>query len=127
MLENLPAYMVKNVQAYEKVDDRDKAIGNKKGDFVLDVENTLAAPATIVLAGNIGTDYDIIVEKGRALADVLKIPAMQTKTVKVDGVSSTVNVNALAELYFTMTAFGTPAKPAWRVVRLNVERQEVGS
>lgn len=37
MLENLPAYMVKNVQAYEKVNDRDKAIGNKKGDFVLDV------------------------------------------------------------------------------------------
>jgi hypothetical protein len=104
-----------------------KAPSGVVGDFVLDVENTAAFEAEVVLDGVLGTDYDIIVEKGRALADVLKIPAMQTKTVEVDGASSTVNVNALAELYFTMTAFGTAAKPAWRVVRLNVERQEVGS
>jgi hypothetical protein len=31
------------------------------------------------------------------------------------------------ELYFTMTAFGTAAKPAWKVVKQVVEKQEFGS
>lgn len=92
-----------------------KAPSGVVGDFVLDIANTAAFEAEVVLDGVLGTDYDVIVEKGRALSDVLSIPAA------ADG------VGALVELYFTMTAFGTAAKPAWRVVRLNVERQEVGS
>ena len=81
------------------------------GDFVLDVDNTAnEVPAMVAISGTLGTDYDLIVEKGRSSVDVL-----------------TIEGGELAELYFTMTAFGTAAKPAWRVVRLNVERQGVGS
>lgn len=81
------------------------------GDFVLDVDNTAnEVPVMVAISGTLGTTYDLIVEKGRSSVDVL-----------------TIEGGALAELYFTMTAFGTAAKPAWRVVRLNVERQEAGS
>lgn len=51
MLENLPAYMVKNVQAYEKVDDKDKTLGKKHGDFILDVN--LKRQYTLNSLGNI--------------------------------------------------------------------------
>lgn len=51
MLENLPAYMVKNVQAYEKVDDKDKALGKKHGEFILDVN--LKRQYTLNALGNI--------------------------------------------------------------------------
>lgn len=51
MLENLPAYMVKNVQAYEKVNDKDKALGKKHGDFIIDVN--LKRQYTLNTVGNI--------------------------------------------------------------------------
>jgi hypothetical protein len=56
------------------------------------------------------TAFDVFVDKGRNLSDILTF----------DG-------GEQCELYFTMTAFGTQAKPAWKVVKQVVEKQEAGS
>ena len=37
MLENLPAYMVKNIKVYDRLDAMQQAMGRKDGDYVLDV------------------------------------------------------------------------------------------
>ena len=37
VLENLPAYMVKNLKAYERLSKQDQYVGKKKGEYVLDV------------------------------------------------------------------------------------------
>ena len=83
----------------------------KVGDFVLDVDNSANASVkmTAELSG-LFTAFDVFVDKGRNLSDLLTF----------DG-------GEQCELYFTMTAFGTQAKPAWKVVKQVVEKQEAGS
>jgi hypothetical protein len=83
----------------------------KVGDFVLDVDNSANASVKMVaeLSG-LFTAFDVFVDKGRNLSDLLTF----------DG-------GEQCELYFTMTAFGTQAKPAWKVVKQVVEKQESGS
>ena len=83
----------------------------KVGDFVLDVDNSANASVKMVaeLSGLFAA-FDVFVDKGRNLSDILTF----------DG-------GEQCELYFTMTAFGTQAKPAWKVVKQVVEKQEAGS
>lgn len=86
-----------------------RAGSGKVGDFILDVsnENNAGHEVNISLSGTLGTDYDIIVPIGESISSILVVPG-----------------GGLAEFYFTMTAFGTAAKPAWKVVRQLVEREE---
>lgn len=88
------------------------APSGKVGDFVLDVDNTAnaSAGATATLTGA-GTAFDVFTPEGVNLStDVLTFAGGER-----------------CELYFTMTAFGTAAKPAWKVVKQIVEKQEFGS
>lgn len=82
------------------------------GDFVLDIDNSANASdiATATLTGA-GTAFDIYTANGENVStDVLTFAGGEQ-----------------CELYFTMTAFGTTAKPAWKVVKQVVEKQEFGS
>jgi hypothetical protein len=84
----------------------------KVGDFVLDVDNTANASASVTatLTGA-GTAFDVFTPEGVNLStDILTFAGGEQ-----------------CELYFTMTAFGTAAKPAWKVVKQIVEKQEFGS
>jgi hypothetical protein len=84
----------------------------KVGDFVLDVDNTANASASVTatLTGA-GTAFDVFTPEGVNLStDILTFAGGEQ-----------------CELYFTMTAFGTAAKPAWKVVKQVVEKQEFGS
>ena len=84
----------------------------KVGDFVLDIDNSANASdsATATLTGA-GTAFDIYTANGENIStDVLTFAGGEQ-----------------CELYFTMTAFGTAAKPAWKVVKQVVEKQEFGS
>ena len=86
--------------------------GGKVGDFVLDVDNSANASdsATATLNG-FGTSFDVFTPEGQnLLTDILTFEGGEK-----------------CELYFTMTAFGTSAKPAWKVVKQVVEKQEAGS
>ena len=88
------------------------APGGKVGDFVLDVDNTANASASVTatLTGA-GTAFDVFTPEGVNLStDILTFAGGEQ-----------------CELYFTMTAFGTAAKPAWKVVKQVVEKQEFGS
>lgn len=88
------------------------APGGKVGDFVLDVDNTANASASVTatLTGA-GTAFDVFTPEGVNLStDILTFAGGEQ-----------------CELYFTMTAFGTAAKPAWKVVKQIVEKQEFGS
>lgn len=92
--------------------DMPSAPSGKVGDFVLDVDNTAnaSASATATLTGA-GTAFDVFTPKGVNLStDILTFAGGEQ-----------------CELYFTMTAFGTAAKPAWKVVKQIVEKQEFGS
>ena len=82
------------------------------GDFILDIDNTanVSSSASITLNG-IGSLFDVFVPTGQNVV---------TDILTFDG-------NETCELYFTMTAFGTAAKPAWKVVKQVVEKQEFGS
>lgn len=88
------------------------APSGKVGDFVLDVDNTANASASVTatLTGA-GTAFDVFTPEGVNLStDILTFAGGEQ-----------------CELYFTMTAFGTAAKPAWKVVKQIVEKQEFGS
>lgn len=88
------------------------APSGKVGDFVLDVDNTANASASVTatLTGA-GTAFDVFTPEGVNLStDILTFAGGEQ-----------------CELYFTMTAFGTAAKPAWKVVKQVVEKQEFGS
>ena len=88
------------------------APAGKTGDFVLDVDNTANASASVTatLTGA-GTAFDVFTPEGVNLStDILTFAGGEQ-----------------CELYFTMTAFGTAAKPAWKVVKQVVEKQEFGS
>lgn len=88
------------------------APGGKVGDFVLDIDNSAnASTAATATLNGFGTSFDVIVPKGKNLF---------TDILTFDG-------GEMCELYFTMTAFGTAAKPAWKVVKQVVEKQEAGS
>ena len=92
--------------------DMPSAPSGKVGDFVLDVDNTAnaSASATATLTGA-GTAFDVFTPEGVNLStDILTFAGGEQ-----------------CELYFTMTAFGTAAKPAWKVVKQIVEKQEFGS
>ena len=92
--------------------DMPSAPSGKVGDFVLDVDNTAnaSASATATLTGA-GTAFDVFTPEGVNLStDILTFAGGEQ-----------------CELYFTMTAFGTAAKPAWKVVKQVVEKQEFGS
>ena len=88
------------------------APGGKVGDFVLDIDNSAnASTAATATLNGFGTSFDVIVPKGQNLfTDILSFEGGE-----------------MCELYFTMTAFGTAAKPAWKVVKQVVEKQEAGS
>jgi len=81
------------------------------GDFVLDVDNS-ANPNAGVAASLTGamTSYDVYTVKGENISDLLTFAGGE-----------------MCELYFTMTAFGSSGKPAWKVVKQVVEKQEAGS
>lgn len=83
----------------------------KVGDFVLDVDNTanVSTDSIATLEGG-GSSFDIYTASGENITDILTFAG-----------------NEQCELYFTMTAFGTAAKPAWKVVKQIVEKQEFGS
>lgn len=92
--------------------DMPSAPSGKVGDFVLDVDNTANASASVTatLTGA-GTAFDVFTPEGVNLStDILTFAGGEQ-----------------CELYFTMTAFGTAAKPAWKVVKQVVEKQEFGS
>jgi len=83
----------------------------KVGDFVLDVDNSANASVKMAVElSGLFTAFDVFVDKGNSLSDLLTF----------DG-------GEQCELYFTMTAFGTRAKPAWKVAKQVVEKQEAGS
>ena len=83
----------------------------KVGDFVLDIDNTANADAGVVASLNgLSTAFDMYVPAGESLHDILSF-----------------NANEQCELYFTMTAFGTTAKPAWKAVKQVIEKQGAGT
>ena len=55
MLENLPAYMVKNIKVYDRLDAMQQAMGRKDGDYVLDVN--LKKQYSIGWIGNVEAGY----------------------------------------------------------------------
>ena len=81
------------------------------GDLILDIDNS-ANPNASVAASLTGamTSYDVYTVKGKNISDILTFAGGET-----------------CELYFTMTAFGSGGKPAWKVVKQVVEKQEAGS
>lgn len=82
----------------------------KVGDFVLDIDNTANSDVGVIATlNNLSTAFDMYVPAGESLYDTLSFEA-----------------NEQCELYFTMTAFGTAAKPAWKVVKQVVEKQGAG-
>ena len=83
----------------------------KVGDFVLDIDNTAntSANSNATLQGG-GSSFDIYTANGENITDILTFEGGEQ-----------------CELYFTMTAFGTASKPAWKVVKQVVEKQEFGS
>lgn len=83
----------------------------KVGDFVLDIDNTanMSSSSNATLQDG-GSSFDIYTASGNNIADILTFAGGEQ-----------------CELYFTMTAFGTASKPAWKVVKQVVEKQEFGS
>ena len=55
MLENLPAYMVKNIKVYDRIDATHQAMGRREGDYVLDVN--LKKQYSIGWIGNVEAGY----------------------------------------------------------------------
>lgn len=88
------------------------APSGKVGDFVLDIDNAANSSASVTATLNgFGTSFDMFTPEGQnLLTDILTFEGGEQ-----------------CELYFTMTAFGTAAKPAWKVVKQVVEKQEAGS
>ena len=83
----------------------------KVGDFVLDIDNTANTEVSVIATLNgLSTAFDMYVPAGENLYDILSF-----------------NASEQCELYFTMTAFGTAAKPAWKVVKQVVEKQGAGT
>ena len=86
------------------------AAAGKVGDFVLDIDNSAnaAADATATLTGW-NTAFDVYTTEGEVLSDLLTFAGGEK-----------------CELYFSLTAFGTAAKPAWKISKVVVEKQEAG-
>ena len=86
------------------------AAAGKVGDFVLDVDNSAnaSADATATLTGW-NTAFDVYTTEGEVLSDLLTFAGGEK-----------------CELYFSLTAFGTAAKPAWKISKVVVEKQEAG-
>ena len=88
-----------------------RAATGKVGDFVLDIDNSAnaAAEATATLTGW-NTALDVYTTEGEVLSDLLTFAGGEK-----------------CELYFSLTAFGTAAKPAWKISKVVVEKQEAGA
>lgn len=82
----------------------------KTADFVLGVINGYEVSGTptaanFILAGTIGTDYNIIVPKGEDWSEM-----------------SALEAGEMAEYYFTLSAFALGGLPTWKIVKQPVEQ-----